>query len=90
VRAHENRVVTERRQLDNRLAKLIKFIDGNGPVYQALSGEERRRLVCQRTAMQWYSDILAERILAFPPYVDSPSPRSQLKRHGAIVVHPAE
>jgi len=57
------RVVVEKRELDEKLAKLTAFMDT--AVYASLSADERGRLCMQRNAMDQYSSILGERIAAF-------------------------
>ena len=60
---YQARVVEEKAELDEKLAKLQAFL--STPIYQALDSEERIRLQRQSSIMQEYSDILAERIAAF-------------------------
>jgi|GEM_PF-1620193 len=62
---HQQRVVDEKRDLDERLAKLVAFF--NTPIFAGLDEEERQRLEHQAAAMQEYSTILGERIAAFAP-----------------------
>lgn len=57
------RVVVEKRELDEKLAKLTAFMDT--AVYASLSAEERGRLSTQHRAMNRYSLVLEERIAAF-------------------------
>lgn len=66
MRAHELRVVEEKRQLDALLVGLVAFIEGGG-LFNTLPVDERRRLYAQHRAMVTYSTILGERIAAFPP-----------------------
>lgn len=64
---HQERVITEKKELDEKLEKLLAFIDaGKGPIYSKLVTEERQRLTTQARIMKEYSDILADRISAFP------------------------
>jgi hypothetical protein len=62
---HELRVVNEKIELDEKIVNLGKFISEN-PVFATLPAEERERLVRQKSCMTEYSDILQERIVAFP------------------------
>ncbi len=61
---HQERVVTEKTELDEKIAKLNIFFDGS--VYCTLPQEERDRLWRQARYMREYSKVLAERITAFP------------------------
>lgn len=61
---HQERVVTEKAELDEKREKLHAFIDSS-PIYKALPEEDRLRLTRQASAMGTYSDILGERIAAF-------------------------
>ncbi len=60
---HQQRVVAEKAELDEKLAKLIAFMDT--PVYASLSLVEQERLCRQRHYMGKYSLVLGERIAAF-------------------------
>lgn len=60
---YQSRVVEEKEQLDERLAKLLEFLQTD--TYRALHSEERIRLQLQSVAMQQYLNILKERIAAF-------------------------
>jgi hypothetical protein len=62
---HQQRVVDEKKELDEKLDKLKAFIDTN-PVFKTLPEDERSRLNRQFDAMAEYSNILAQRIMAFP------------------------
>lgn len=62
---HQQRVVDERAELDERLAKLSAFIDG--ATFRTLDADEQNRLEQQAAVMATYSDILTERIAAFMP-----------------------
>jgi len=67
MQAHQQRVVDEKKQLDERLEKLLIFIDaGAGKIFSGLPDEERQRLTTQARIMKEYSDVLADRIAAFP------------------------
>ena len=67
MQAHQQRVVDEKQELDGRLEKLLAFIgNGAGTIFSGLVTEERQRLTTQARIMREYSDILADRIAAFP------------------------
>ena len=67
MQAHQQRVVDEKQELDGRLEKLLAFIDnGTGIIFSGLVTEERQRLTTQARIMREYSDILGDRITAFP------------------------
>ncbi|NIE67459.1 hypothetical protein [Burkholderia sp. Ax-1719] len=61
--AHEQRVIDEKAQLDDRLVKLVAFF--GTPIYAGLQEEEKFRLQVQSDAMETYSDVLGARIAAF-------------------------
>jgi hypothetical protein len=61
---HQERVVTEKKELDEKIDKLSVFIKGD--IYKALPGAEQMRLNVQLQAMNGYSNVLGERIAAFP------------------------
>lgn len=60
---HQQRVVEEKAALDEKLAKLLAFFDGD--VYAALPTEDRLLLIAQHTHMRAYSDTLGTRIARF-------------------------
>ncbi len=62
---HQQRVVDEKNELDEKLTKLTSFINSEKFTEIVASEDERGRLVCQEEAMKYYSEILAERIAAF-------------------------
>lgn len=62
--AHQERVVTEKNELDEKLDKLKLFIDSSS-VFSTLSTEEQNRMKNQLAAMITYSSCLADRIEAF-------------------------
>ncbi|XYJ11802.1 crAss001_48 related protein [Telluria sp. B2] len=69
---HQQRVIDERRELDEKADKLAIFIstrDEEGSVFGNLPGDEQMRLCRQLEAMRGYSSILAERIAAFAPAI---------------------
>lgn len=63
--AHQQRVASEKADLDARLTALRKFIS-DSPVFKLLDSAEKIRLRAQACVMGEYSDILGERIAAFP------------------------
>lgn len=63
MKPHQERVVTEKTELDDKRQKLRVFIGGD--VYRTLDTVEQSRLNRQLEAMTLYSNILAERIDAF-------------------------
>jgi hypothetical protein len=60
---HQQRVVTEKKELDEKIDKLSVFIKGD--IYKNLPGAEQMRLNIQLQAMNGYSNVLGERINAF-------------------------
>lgn len=62
---HQQRVVDEKAQLDERKQKLGEFIEGN-QLFHSLDQEEQSRLCRQFNIMGEYSSVLGERIEAFP------------------------
>lgn len=60
---HQQRVVDEKTDLDDKCAKLASFI--GGPVFIGLPDPEQSRLRQQAHAMAAYSLILGDRIAAF-------------------------
>ena len=63
MKPHQERVVQERKDLDEKITKLDEFIDGE--IFKTLPKDEQDRLVAQSAAMTNYSDILHARISAF-------------------------
>jgi len=61
---HQQRVLDEKRELDEYLSKLDAFILDN-PLYRQLPTSEQDRIARQSDAMAAYSGVLAERIAAF-------------------------
>lgn len=61
----QQRVVDEKTELDGKLELLEKFIHEN-ELFQKLPEAEQLRMVRQKNAMKEYSEILGERIAAFP------------------------
>ena len=64
---HQQRVVDEKAELDERLAKLVAFT--KTPIFEGLDIAERDRLDQQAATMTMYSDILGDRIAAFAPAI---------------------
>ena len=62
--AYQQRVVDEKSELDERLGKLIEFIE-ESPTFPRLPDDEKNRLRRQKDCMQNYSDVLGERVAAF-------------------------
>lgn len=61
---HQQRVVDEKKELDEKLDRLKAFIDTN-PIFKTLPDDERKRLRRQFDAMAEYSSILSQRVAAF-------------------------
>lgn len=66
---HQQRVVGEKVQLDDKIAKLSGFFSSDQYVY--ISPSEKSRLFDQADAMVEYSKVLGARITAFNPSVES-------------------
>lgn len=60
---HQERVVEEKKQLDEKLDKLTEFLKTD--TFKNLNEYERERLERQHEYMTGYSDVLAERIVHF-------------------------
>lgn len=60
---HQQRVVAEKAQLDDKIDKLSAFFGSER--YKGLDSAEQERLTVQIGAMREYEEILAERIAAF-------------------------
>lgn len=60
---HQERVVTEKRELDEKLEKLSMFRQSE--IFKTIDEKERERLNHQFVLMQEYSSILADRIQNF-------------------------
>lgn len=63
---HQERVIAEKAELDEKAHKLSDFI-GNNPVFDTLDPMEQERLKVQNDIMWQYSEILGKRIAAFKP-----------------------
>ena len=62
---HQQRVVDEKTELDEKLSKLTTFINSEKFASIVSDEDERSRLVRQQQLMFDYSEILGERIAAF-------------------------
>jgi hypothetical protein len=60
---HQQRVVSEKQELDERLGKLLAFFQS--PIFTGLAEAEQSRLRNQARFMDGYSAVLGERIAAF-------------------------
>lgn len=63
MQAHELRVVSEKKELDERLVKLVKFTCSD--MFTSLDDAEKDRLVLQQNLMMHLSNVLGCRIKAF-------------------------
>ena len=71
---HQQRVIDEKRELDDRAQKLSTFI-GVSPIFENLDPEEQERMKVQNDLMWQLSEVLGERIAAFPePTEPEPEP----------------
>ena len=61
---HQERVVAEKSELDEKLVKL-KVLIHESQTYQSLDGAEKMRLLRQFIHMEDYPKVLGERIAAF-------------------------
>lgn len=66
MKPHQQRVIDEKADLDERARKLSDFI-GNNPMFETLDPEEQERMKVQNDLMWQYSEVLGERIAAFQP-----------------------
>ena len=62
---HQQQVVNEKKELDEKLDNLKVFIKMS-PIFKNLPADERGRLGKQFDVMVEYSSILSQRIAAFP------------------------
>lgn len=62
--AHQERVVQEKQELDDKIAKLQVFVEGE--LFSTLPDDEQDRLERQVAIMKDYTAVLGERIAAFP------------------------
>lgn len=63
--AHQDRVVAEKAELDDKIEKLHNFIHGLNTPYAGLDSWEKSRLSSQLRIMHSYSDVLGRRVKAF-------------------------
>lgn len=61
---HQQRVVDEKSELDEKLEKLASFIQEN-PIFEKLEEEDKDLLLLQQSSMAEYSVILSKRIARF-------------------------
>lgn len=61
---HQQRVVDEKNELDEKAKKLSAFI-GTNPMFEELDAAEQERMKEQCEIMWQYSEILGKRIEAF-------------------------
>tara|TARA_R110000782_G_C14819221_1_gene413875 strand:- start:25931 stop:26125 length:195 start_codon:yes stop_codon:yes gene_type:complete len=61
---HQQRVVNEKRDLDEKARALSDFI-GNSPTFEEIDPAEQERMKIQNDIMWQYSEILGDRIAAF-------------------------
>jgi hypothetical protein len=59
----QQRVVDEKKELDEKLAKLVAFFDTE--MFANVPADEQKRLHLQCKTMEQYSTILGQRIAAF-------------------------
>jgi hypothetical protein len=64
MQSHQERVVVEKKELDDKINKLTVFI-GENWIFKTLPDDEQQRLILQHCVMSEYSDILDARIKAF-------------------------
>lgn len=57
---HQQRVVTEKEELDEKISKLTPFLDSK--IFQTLNPAEQGRLRVQLAIMDSYSQVLGQRI----------------------------
>ena len=72
LKPHQQRVVDEKRELDDKLTKLDTF--GCTELFKSLPADEQGRLCRQHSLMEQYSAVLGERIAAFPPSAGAEKP----------------
>ena len=64
MKPHQQRVIDEKNELDERAKKLGEFISTN-PLFETLDPNEKERMRLQSDLMRQLSEILALRIAAF-------------------------
>ena len=60
---HQQRVVAERAELEDKLGKLEAFLTGER--FDAVPDDEKGRLLLQHVLMESYARVLKQRIAAF-------------------------
>lgn len=65
LKPHEDRVITEQKELMEKIQRLREFISTN-PLFAKLPYDEQGRLKIQRFLMEEYSAVLLDRIDNFP------------------------
>jgi hypothetical protein len=63
LKPHQQRVVAEKGEVEERLIALVQFLDGD--LYRGLDEAEKNRLRQQRYFMSGYCQVLRDRIDAF-------------------------
>lgn len=63
IQPHQQRVVDEKAELDERRSKLLAFF--NTDLFRRLDQAEKDRLRTQHSVMGVYSEVLGQRITAF-------------------------
>lgn len=63
MQAHQERVVTEKKELDEKLERLTAFISGE--IFPTLPEDEQDRMKLQADLMGQLSAVLGKRIAAF-------------------------
>ena len=63
MQAHQERVVQEQTELNDKLVKLSAFLKGE--VFRSLDSNEQQRLTAQADHMHNYNEVLKMRIEAF-------------------------
>jgi hypothetical protein len=62
----QNRVVDEAKALDDKISKLVAFMDnGDGPIFKDLAIRDKELLIKQLQHMRDYYFCLAQRVVAF-------------------------
>jgi hypothetical protein len=64
---HQQRVIDEKKELDEKATKLSVFI-GMNPMFESIAPEEQERMKEQCEIMWQYSEVLGKRIAAFEAY----------------------
>jgi hypothetical protein len=64
MQAHQQRVIDEEKDLNDKITRLVYFVESS-PFYADLPDDEKMRLNRQVPPMIEYRDVLRERIAAF-------------------------